>query len=52
MKELKKLRDTINKLVEYWGCEISDEYLNLKLAELELMYEYKEKIELEKKNKE
>jgi len=48
IEKIKKLRDTINKLVEYWGCEISDEYLNLKLAELELMYEYKEKIELEK----
>lgn len=48
IEKIKKIRDSINKLVEYWGCEISQEYYELKISELKLMYEYKEKLEREK----
>jgi hypothetical protein len=34
--------DQINKLVECWKCELSQGYLENRLAELELVYEYEE----------
>ncbi|HEX2878568.1 MAG TPA: DUF4041 domain-containing protein, partial [Polyangiaceae bacterium] len=45
---IEKAWETINSLVTVQDCEIADRYLNLKLEELRLVYEYEEKVQEEK----
>lgn len=46
--KIKKAKETINKLGDRWGIEITEEYLQAMLDELHLVYEYNEKIEEER----
>lgn len=46
--KIKKARDTINKLGDKWGIEITEAYLKAILDELHLVYEYQEKVEEER----
>ena len=46
--KIKKAKETINKLGDRWGIEITEEYLQVMLDELHLVYEYNEKIEEER----
>ena len=41
---IRKAKDTINKLGETWGLAITDEFRDLILEELYLVYEYQEKL--------
>lgn len=47
-ERIKKERDIINNIASRWGCEITEEYLDLKIQELRLVYEYQEKLYEEK----
>jgi hypothetical protein len=46
--KIRKSKDAINKLCEKWDIEITDDYVNLMIEELRLVYEYQEKLEQEK----
>lgn len=45
---IKKSLEQVNSLVETHRCEITSKYLDLKLEELYLVYEYQEKVQNEK----
>lgn len=47
-EKIRKSKDAINKLCEKWDIEITDDYVNLMIEELRLVYEYQEKLEQEK----
>lgn len=47
-EKIQRSKQTIDKLTEFFGCSLTDEYMNLKLEELRLVYEYIEKKEAEK----
>lgn len=50
-KKINRIFDKLNKLSETTHAEITVEYLNLKIKELSLLYEYREKNIKNKKNK-
>lgn len=47
-RRIKKAFDVVNKLVKSQSCEITQEYLDLKLEELALAFEYQERLQMEK----
>ncbi|MCB0713538.1 MAG: DUF4041 domain-containing protein [Ignavibacteriae bacterium] len=47
-KRIRRAFEVINKLVTSQSCEITEEYLNLKLEELALAFEYREKVQEER----
>ncbi|MDX1921246.1 MAG: DUF4041 domain-containing protein [Candidatus Caenarcaniphilales bacterium] len=46
--QIEKLRDSINNLTSRQSCEITYDYLSLKLKELYLVHEYQEKLQEER----
>ena len=47
LEQVGRAAQAINKLVEWLGIEISSEYINLKLSEMQLLHEYQEKRQAE-----
>lgn len=47
-EKLKKVRDNIDKLLEPNRCHITHDFFKLKIQELQLAYEYQEKLQQEK----
>lgn len=47
-EKIQRSKQSIDKLTDFFGCSITDEYMNLKIEELRLVYEYVEKKEAEK----
>lgn len=45
---IRKSRDAVNQSAEVQGCEITRDYLELKLRELRFAYEYQEKLQAER----